>query len=145
MCYEVCTPILMAFLDCWRFWVKVRAIFRLYTGAVFKIQFVLLQIAYAMRMSMAEHETSGDHSMDVDDEAKEGEEEDYSEVLQDPAFIQVNHVQILSIEHFVALLFPIHYTRALLFWVYIRICQRRPVQTVNFGVWVLVIKILSVP
>jgi hypothetical protein len=50
----------------------------------------LFQIAYAMRMSMAEHETGGDHSMDVDDEAKEGEEEDYSEVLQDPAFIQVN-------------------------------------------------------
>ncbi len=50
----------------------------------------MFQIAYAMRMSMAEHETGGDHSMDVDDEAKEGEEEDYSEVLQDPAFIQVN-------------------------------------------------------
>ena len=39
---------------------------------------------------MADNE-GGDASMDVDDEAKEGDnEEDYSEVLQDPAFIQVN-------------------------------------------------------
>ncbi len=42
-----------------------------------------------MRMSMADNEAEG--SMDVDDEAKEGDnDEDYSEVLQDPAFIQVS-------------------------------------------------------
>ncbi len=50
---------------------------------------VFFQIAYAMRMSMADNEAEG--SMDVDDEAKEGDnDEDYSEVLQDPAFIQVS-------------------------------------------------------
>ncbi len=49
----------------------------------------VFQIAYAMRMSMADNEAEG--SMDVDDEAKEGDiDEDYSEVLQDPAFIQVS-------------------------------------------------------
>jgi len=49
------------------------------------------QIAYAMRMSMAEGAEAGGsgggaESMDVDD--KPGEDEDYSEVMNDPAFLQ---------------------------------------------------------
>ena len=42
-----------------------------------------------MRMSMADHEAGGadQQSMDVDD--TKDAEEDYSEALQDPAFIQV--------------------------------------------------------
>jgi len=49
------------------------------------------QIAYAMRMSMADGAEAGGsgggaESMDVDD--KPGEDEDYSEVMNDPAFLQ---------------------------------------------------------
>ena len=42
-----------------------------------------------MRMSMAEADGPDQQSMDVDD-AKD-EDKDYSEALQDPAFIQVNN------------------------------------------------------
>merc|ERR1712130_561873 len=45
------------------------------------------QIAYAMQMSMADHDTNpsgaAEESMDVDDK-----DQDYSEVMNDPAFLQ---------------------------------------------------------
>ena len=48
-----------------------------------------------MRMSMAEADGPEQQSMDVDD-AKD-EDKDYSEALQDPAFIQVNNWDIFSL------------------------------------------------
>jgi len=51
------------------------------------------QIAYAMRMSMAEDDstpTGGDseEKMDVDEQSQDKNEDDYSEAMNDPAFLQ---------------------------------------------------------
>ena len=52
------------------------------------------QIAYAMRMSMAEDDSAGaggeaEEKMDVDDQSQDKNEDDYSEAMNDPAFLQV--------------------------------------------------------
>lgn len=52
------------------------------------------QIAYAMRMSMAEDDSAGpaggeaEEKMDVDDQSQDKNEDDYSEAMNDPAFLQ---------------------------------------------------------
>jgi len=51
------------------------------------------QIAYAMRMSMAEDESAAgggeaEEKMDVDDQSQDKNEDDYSEAMNDPAFLQ---------------------------------------------------------
>merc|ERR1719418_464356 len=51
------------------------------------------QIAYAMRMSMAEDDSAGaggeaEEKMDIDDQSQDKNEDDYSEAMNDPAFLQ---------------------------------------------------------
>jgi len=51
------------------------------------------QIAYAMRMSMAEDDSAAgggesEEKMDVDDQSQDKNEDDYSEAMNDPAFLQ---------------------------------------------------------
>merc|ERR1711935_429045 len=48
------------------------------------------QIAYAMRMSMAEEDDVGDseEKMDIDEQSQDKNEDDYSEAMNDPAFLQ---------------------------------------------------------
>lgn len=51
------------------------------------------QIAYAMRMSMAEDDNAGaggeaEEKMDVDEQSQDKNEDDYSEAMNDPAFLQ---------------------------------------------------------
>ncbi len=59
------------------------------------------QIAYAMRMSMQEEAStptaasSGEaEKMDVDEQSGDKNDEDYSEAMNDPAFLQVNCLNI---------------------------------------------------
>ena len=50
------------------------------------------QIAYAMRMSMQEEAEGGDseEKMDIDEASQDKNEDDYSEAMNDPAFLQVS-------------------------------------------------------
>ena len=51
------------------------------------------QIAYAMRMSMQEEAGASEEKMDVDEPSgsSEKKDDDYSEAMNDPAFLQVNN------------------------------------------------------